>query len=431
MYKKLHQRLTLLFTGIAGTILITMSLSYLYMSEKELKQNTFLTFSSQVTSLLSSLEQQPSLTWEWLSKTSANQNLTLVLYDNDTLISYNRVVLSDQEIALADEALSYGRKNYPKLGSGSSYSASHQEFAWTSGSGAPYFASIFNIRKNSGILSGTILSSRLPMLHQLRVQRRRFLFLNVAGIVILLLFSWYYTGKLLKPIIESRKKQTAFVASASHELRTPIAVICSAVSASKSANEVQRERFLHIIEEESMRLSTLTDDLLLLNRADTERFELELNPVELDTLLLNTCESFEPMAKQHSMTLSVKLPEESLPICMCDKKRIQQMLSILISNAFSYGKDGGYIKLSLSYEKSMFWIMVEDNGVGIEDKDKPFIFDRFYRADKSRFGKEHFGLGLSIAQEIAVSHGGKIIVTDTPGGGARFFILLRRPAEKS
>ena len=181
MYKKLHQRLTLLFTGIAGTILITMSLSYLYMSEKELKQNTFLTFSSQVTSLLSSLEQQPSLTWEWLSKTSANQNLTLVLYDNDTLISYNRVVLSDQEIALADEALSYGRKNYPKLGSGSSYSASHQEFAWTSGSGAPYFASIFNIRKNSGILSGTILSSRLPMLHQLRVQRRRFLFLNVRG----------------------------------------------------------------------------------------------------------------------------------------------------------------------------------------------------------------------------------------------------------
>ena len=431
MYKKLHWHLTLLFTGIAGAILISMSVSYLYMSEKELQQNTFLTFTSQVTSLLSSLEQQTSLTWEWLSKASANQNLTLVLYDNDTPISYNRVVLSAEELALADEALVYGQKNYPTLDSGSSYSASHQEFTWTSVNGDTFFAGIFNIRKNSGILSGTILSSRQPMLHQIKRQRYRFLFLNIACIFILLLFSYYYTGKLLKPIIESRKKQTAFVASASHELRTPIAVICSAVSASKAANEVQKDHFLHIIEEESLRLSTLTDDLLLLNRADTERFELELKPVELDTLLLDTCETFEPMAKQYGMTLKTVLPEESLPCCTCDKKRIQQMLSVLISNAFSYGKPGGYVKLSLSFDKSMFWIMVEDNGIGIDDKDKPFIFDRFYRADKSRSGKEHFGLGLCIAQEIAVAHGGKIIVTDTPGGGARFFVLLRHPAAKS
>ena len=207
MYKKLHRRLTLLFTGITGILLIAMSVSYLYMSEKDLRQNTFLTFSSQVTSLLASLEQQASLTWEWISKTSANQSLILALYDNDMPIAYNRIVLSEQEIALADEALSYGRQNYPTLGSGSSYSASHQEFTWTSGSGAPCFVSMFNIRKSSGILSGAILSSRLPLLRQIRAQRLRFLFLNIAGIVILLLFSWYYTGKLLKPIMESRKKQ--------------------------------------------------------------------------------------------------------------------------------------------------------------------------------------------------------------------------------
>ena len=87
--------------------------------------------------------------------------------------------------------------------------------------------------------------------------------------------------------------------------------------------------------------------------------------------------------------------------------------------------------MTLSYDKSMFWIMVEDNGIGIEEKDKPFIFERFYRADKSRSAKEHFGLGLCIAQEIITAHGGKIAVTDTPGGGARFFILLRHPAAKS
>ena len=431
MYKKLHQRLTLLFTGIAGAILISMSVSYLYMSEKELKQNASLTFSTQAASVLSSLEQQASLTWEWISKTSANQGLIPVIYDNGVPITYNRIVLSKQELALADEALSYAKDAYPALSGGSHYAAAHQEFAWVSQNGGDYFASVFHIRKNSGSLTGIILSSRAPVIRQLKIQRYRFLFLNIAGILILFLFSWHYTGKLLKPMIEARKKQAAFIASASHELRTPIAVILSAVSASKSANDVQKEHFLHIIGEESMRLSTLTDDLLLLNRADTDRFELELKPAELDTLLLDAYETFEPMAKQHGISLQISLPEESLPHCCCDSRRIQQTLAILISNAISYGKPDGYVKLALTYDKSMFYMMVEDNGIGIDEKDKPFIFDRFYRADKSRSAKEHFGLGLCIAQEIASAHGGKIIVTDTPGGGARFFILLRRPAQTS
>lgn len=431
MYKKLHYRLTLLFTGIAGAILITMSISYLYMSEKELQQNRALAFSSQVASLLSSLEQQASLTWEWLSKTAVSQNFILSIYDNGSPISYNRIVLSDQEITLADEAMEYAQKNFASLSNGSHYSAAHQEFSWISNDNKGYDASFFNMRKNSGTLTGLILSSRDVLDQQIHAQRYRFLFFNIAGILALLLFSWHYTGKLLKPIIESRRKQAAFVASASHELRTPIAVICSAVSASKSANEVQKDHFLHIIAEESLRLSTLADDLLLLNRADTERFELELAPVELDTLLLNTYEAFEPLARQHHISLQISLPEEPLPRCSCDSRRIQQALSILISNSFSYGTPGGYTKLTLSYDKSMFWIMVEDNGIGIEEKDKPFIFERFYRADKSRSAKEHFGLGLCIAQEIITAHGGKIAVTDTPGGGARFFILLRHPAAKS
>ncbi len=428
MYKKLHRRLTLLFTGIAGAILIAMSVSYLFMSEKELHQNTSLAFSSQAASLLFSLEQQSSLTWEWLSKTAAAQKLILMLHDNGVPISYNRIVLSDRENALAGEAMAYAKKAFPGLSDGSHYAAVHREFHWVGKGSEAYDASFFEIHKNSGTLTGIILSSRAPFIRQIKAQRYRFLFLNITGIFALLLFSWHYTGKLIEPIIESRKKQTAFVASASHELRTPIAVICSAVSASKSATEAQKDHFLHIIAEESRRLSTLTDDLLLLNRADTERFHLDFKPAELDTLLLDTCEAFEPMAKQHKISLKIVLPEETLPCCSCDSQRIQQTLSILISNAFSYGRPGGYVKLKLSYDKSMFWIMVEDNGIGIDEKDKPYIFDRFYRADPSRSTKEHFGLGLCIAQEIITAHGGKIIVTDTPGGGTRFFVLLRHPA---
>lgn len=424
MYKKLHRRLTLLFTGIAGAILIIMSISYLYMSEKELSQNHFLTFSSKASSLISNLEQQSDISWEYLAKTSKDQDFILAFYDNGIPLSHNRIVLSKEELSLIEKAKQYAKESFPELANGSSYSAAHQEFSFSADKAESYHASIFNIRKNNGILTGIILSPRQPLTDQLIRQRFRFLALNILGIFILLLFSYYFTGKLITPIIEARKKQTAFIAAASHELRTPIAVIGSAISAAKSAEDEKKEHFFRIAEEESLRLSTLADDLLLLNRTDTGRFNLNKKPTELDTLLLNTCESFEPLAKEHHIDIQIELPEESIPNCVCDGERIQQVLGIFISNALSYGVFGGYVKLSLSYSDSVFWIMTEDNGVGIAEEDKPHIFDRFYRADKSRSEKSHFGLGLSIAKEIIDAHGGKILVADTPGGGTRFFILL-------
>ena len=424
MYKKLHRRLTLLFTGAAGAILIVMSVSYLYMSEKELTANSFLSFSSKVDSLTSSLEQQTSLTWEWISKTAVNQGFLLALYDNGAPIAYNRVVLTREESRLADEVRAYTEKTYPQLKTGSSYYTVHQEFSYTFSKKETFHASVFNIRKNHGILTGILLSSKKPFLEQIKTQRLKFAAINIIGILSLFLFSYYFTGKLLAPIVEARKKQTEFVAAASHELRTPIAVICSAISAAKTAPDEKKEHFFSIVESESMQLSTLADDLLLLNRSDTGRLKLNANSTELDTLLLNACESFEPLAKEHGILLSASLPDETIPCCVCDGERIRQTIGIFLSNAISYGKKGGCIRLSLSYNKSMFWIMVEDNGIGISDSDKLHIFDRFYRIDKSRTDKNHFGLGLSIAKEIIDAHNGKILVTDTPGGGTRFFIVL-------
>lgn len=424
MYKKLHTRLTLLFTGIAGAILIIMSVSYLYMSEKEMTRNHFLTFSSNVNSFISNLEQQDGISWEWLTKTSANQDFILAFYDNGAPISYNRIALSKEELLLVENARAYAKSEFPELENGSSYFTAHMEFSFSSPKEGRFFASMFNIHKSNGILTGLILSSNENFLNQLNRQRFRFLSLNVAGIVILFLFSYYFTGKLITPIIDARKKQTAFIAAASHELRTPIAVISSAISAAKSAEGEKKDHFFQIAEEEALRLSTLTDDLLLLNRTDNGRLHLNKKPAELDTLLLNAFESFEPLAKKRNVNMQIQLPDESIPDCVCDSERIRQTLGIFISNALSYGADGGLIKLSLSYSKSRFWIMTEDHGPGIADEDKLHIFDRFYRADQARSEKNHFGLGLSIAKEIIDAHGGKILVTDTPGGGTRFFILL-------
>lgn len=425
MYERLHRRLTLLFTGIAGAILIVMSISYLYMSEKELKDNSFLTFTGGINTMVSNLEHQDTITQEWLAKTSANQHMILAFYDNETPISYSRLVLSEKELALAGEVKNFAKASLPALSTGSDYTAAHQEFYYRADDKQLYHAALLVLRRNSGTLTGVILSSTESLNKQIMRQRIRFFILNIVGILVLFLFSWYYTKKLLKPILESHQKQTAFIASASHELRTPLAVILSSLSAAKSTTEEEKEHFFHIIEDESKRMSTLVNDMLSLARADNHSWSFTMKPVELDTLLLDTFESFESLAKEKLISLQIFLPDSTLPRCVCDRSRIKQVLGILISNALSYGQTGGYVKLKLRFDGAHFEMSVEDNGIGISEKDKPYIFDRFYRADDARSGKEHFGLGLCIAKEIINAHHGAIYVEDTPGGGATFRMVLK------
>ena len=100
------------------------------------------------------------------------------------------------------------------------------------------------------------------------------------------------------------------------------------------------------------------------------------------------------------------------------------MLSILVDNAVSYAGEGGRVVLSAGWKRGWFSIRVADDGPGIPDAEKARVFDRFYRADKARSGREHYGLGLSIAREIAALHRGRLTAGDTPGGGATFTLSL-------
>lgn len=220
------------------------------------------------------------------------------------------------------------------------------------------------------------------------------------------------------------KKQTLFIASASHELRTPLSVILSAAECCKSAPPERRDGFLKTICQEGLRVSSLVSDMLTLSQSDNHRFPIRMEPTELDTLLMNTYEAFEPLAQEKEIALSVQLPEGAIPLCTADSERISQVLSILLHNAISYTPEHGKIMLSLSHKKDKFHLSVTDNGIGIADEDKKRIFDRFYRVEKARSTKDHFGLGLSIAYEIVKAHGGSIQVSDAEGGGSCFTVVL-------
>ena len=171
-------------------------------------------------------------------------------------------------------------------------------------------------------------------------------------------------------------------------------------------------------------MSSLVNDMLTLSGSDNQRFAVYPKSIELDTLLMNSYEAFDPLAREKSITLSVSLPDKAVPPCSADPERISQVISILLHNAISYTPEQGRIELSLSHKKEHFYLSVRENGIGISDEDKKKIFDRFYRVEKSRSAKGHFGLGLSIAYEIIKAHGGSIQVTDAEGGGSIFTIIL-------
>lgn len=428
MYRKVHLRLTALCAGITTAIMIIMSLGYLYVSETALYENQYNSFKNDMNTITTNLEQQPVISMEWISKMESQNNYTFFLLDNGIPFLYNR--LNDSYESYKNDILNecidaYNRMFKIEQIQSSPYSAYHSEFQFTSSSvKEDFFGSVIKCEKASSLLQIFVFTSLNGLKKQIYEQRILFALINFIAVIFLAAFSWVFTGKLLKPIIENQKKQTAFVASASHELRTPLAVILSSAECCMDASPYKQTQFLNTIKQEGLRMSSLINDMLTLSESDQHQFLVQKKPVELDTLLINSYEAFQPLAKKKDVMLFIELPEDPLPVCLCDPDRMKQVFSILIHNAISYTPEKGKISLSLAYKKSNFYISVADNGIGIPDEDKSKIFDRFYRAERSRSTKGHFGLGLSIAYEIINKHGGIITVEDAKGGGTIFTIVL-------
>ncbi|MCM1568747.1 MAG: HAMP domain-containing histidine kinase [Roseburia sp.] len=424
MYGKIHRRLAFLFAGITSLILVILSVSYQFLSEREMRNSSFPAFAGEMNTILSNLENQKTITYEWLSKISANEKYIIALYDNQLPLSYTTTVLTDKEQALVTELLQAKKEIIDAISSYAYYGSIHREFTWRAPDRQLYYVCYSNIHRFSSTLTTVILFSTKDLDNRLMRQRIWLTGLNLAGITLLFLFSYFFTGYLLRPLQISQERQSAFIAAASHELRTPVSVILSSISALKYADAQEQEPFFTIIESEGARMSHLIHELLTLVRSDNHTWSFCMADTELDTLLLNVYEAYKPLAAKEQVRLSLELPEQTFPPCRCDKERITQLLEILLSNAISYSNEKGLVVLRLTCRHHTFRLEVADNGIGISPDAKEHIFERFYQEDPSRSQKEHFGLGLSIAKEIVTAHHGSIQVSDTQGGGATFTVIL-------
>lgn len=433
MFKKVHLRLTLLCAGITAVIMLIMSLCYLYVSEKGLYRNQFQAFKNDINTISTNLEQQSIISMEWLAKMEAQGNYRFFVLDNGVPFLYNQ--LSDPEQTEENNILLTESRNALNnlssqdvtvtVSDGINGILSHSEYEFISPStDSRYFCSLIQMGTGSSLLEIVVLSPLQRLEQQIKEQRIRFLLIDIGATILLGVFAWFFTGILLKPIAENQQKQAMFVAAASHELRTPLSVILSAAECCRDAAPERQEGFIRTIYQEGLRVSSLVTDMLTLSQSDSHRFPVRKEPTELDTLLMNSYEAFEPLAREKSIRLSLTLPDGALPLCNVDPERISQVIAILLHNAISYTPEQGRIELSLARHKERFAVSVQDNGIGISDADKKRIFDRFYRVEKSRNRKDHFGLGLSIAHEIVKAHGGSIQVTDADGGGSCFTVVF-------
>jgi heavy metal sensor kinase len=220
----------------------------------------------------------------------------------------------------------------------------------------------------------------------------------------------------------SFRRERQFTADASHELRTPLAAMQAIISVVRDRRRAPEdyERALGDLAEETDRLSTLTEDLLNLARGDTNK-PVELEEVDIPTLLCDLSDSFRPLAEKKGLTFTTNMPENI--IVTGDRDSLIRLFANLLDNAIKYTSRGG-IRISANRTiENMLEVCITDTGDGIPPEDLPHIFDRFYRVEKSRAARGA-GLGLAIAANIAHAHSGAIEVSSTVGKGTTFTVQL-------
>ena len=218
-----------------------------------------------------------------------------------------------------------------------------------------------------------------------------------------------------------------FIASISHELRTPMTSIGGFIDGILDGviPAEKQEHYLQIVKEEIARMNALVNDLLNMARLQTGKVELDLLPCSLEELLRNTALKLKPIIDEKEIQIVFDIKTKNCEV-LVDRPSIERVLINLIQNAVKFTNPGGTVTLHSEPDgKNKVRITVEDTGSGIAREEIPFIFEKFYKADKSRgLDKKGTGLGLAIVKNILSAHGQEIHVESTVGKGSRFIFTL-------
>lgn len=228
-----------------------------------------------------------------------------------------------------------------------------------------------------------------------------------------------------------RMVRQEFFSNASHELKTPLTSVRGYLELLENnivADETMKKDFLARIKKETINMTSLINDILMISRLETKEAEVTLSEVRMAPLVKEVCTSLEPLAKEYQIAVTTNCR----PLTMyANTQQLRELFNNLITNAIKYNKPGGKVCVTVTTEHNEIIITVEDTGVGIPENARVRIFERFYRVDKGRSKKVGgTGLGLSIVKHIVNYYNGSIEVQSKEGEGTKFTVRLPKHAEQ-
>jgi len=231
-------------------------------------------------------------------------------------------------------------------------------------------------------------------------------------------------NRMSAELARSRDLRRQMTADIAHELRTPLSVILGQIDALDEGVVPPSPAAFEILRDETSRLGRLVEDLRTLSRADAGELPLERWPVPPARLLEQALASHRPLALDKGVALELEV-QPALPDLEVDPDRMAQVLGNLLSNALRHTPQGGTITLGAGRDGAAVQLRVQDTGPGIDPQDLSHLFERFYRADRSRVRETGgSGLGLAIAKAIVELHGGQIWAESAPPRGTAVFVRM-------
>lgn len=256
---------------------------------------------------------------------------------------------------------------------------------------------------------------------------RSFLFvscgISLAGLTAVFILIVLWSGRFIKPVLESYEKQKRFITDAGHEIKTPVTIIDA--DAEILEMELSDNEWLQDIRFQTKRLASLTNDLIFLSRMDEEHAQLHTIDFPLSDLVSETALSFQSLAKTQQKEFVTDI--EPLLTMNGDEKSLRQLVSILLDNALKYSPENGRITLSLHKAGKIIHLTVTNTAEAVTKENLSYLFDRFYRTDQSRNSQTGgFGIGLSIAKAVVTAHKGKITATTADGSSLTIDVIFPR-----
>ena len=425
--KKLNTLFIMVIMLIITSIMIILCNNYVHMEQS----SEVLLFQRMVTQMIYRLEEN-NQNFESIVDSYHEYKYPIFCYIQDT--SGRMIYRTDSDFPTDTDALL--ERFRTQAGKEDTYIITNDNKPATDQSGV----FLFNGTKNDdylGILA-TIVMQNNTVYHLSLIYRQQSLFdiltkqaflyvsLWCLSLIAVTIMSHLLIKKALKPTEVMLKSQKDFIASASHELKSQLAVILANAEKLEQLqiDNTEFRKSVKILDKECMRMSKLVRDMLLLASSDAKSWTICKNTIDIDTLLISLYETYEPICINRKICLRLEISETSYPKFCADEERLFQILTIYMENAIHHSTGNKQIEIKTAVTAKHITFFVIDHGKGIPEDDKPYIFNRFYCADKSRTDKSNFGLGLSIADELAKMMNGKVGCKDTDGGGATFFVTL-------